>query len=222
MRGRTLMVMATVGFIVTGWASPALAKGADGATITGPGLAAPIVLDLGAPGSGERLNQLTDGSGLYLAMFGGSESSLDLLSAPPGGELGPKYEIAYHVPGSGAPGELIHQDLYPLASVGPVTYTEPGQAVYDAPSAGGWYVAPASFAGFLDRLGVPVAAPQVQPDRPGSQQEVAGPAPADPAPGASWVGIVIAGVSGVLLLLAGAVIVRRRLNAVRRGAPAVR
>jgi hypothetical protein len=216
------MVLATVGLIVTGWASPALAKGADGATITGPDLAAPIVLDLGEPGSGERLSQLADGSGLYLAMFGGSEAALDLLSAPPAGQLGPKYEIAYHVPGSGAPGELVRQELYPLASVGPVTYTEPGQAVFDVPAAGGWYVAPASFARLLDRLGVPVAAAQAQPDQPGSQQEVAAAAPADPAPRAAWVGIVIAAVSGVLLLLASAVIVRRRLHAVRRGTPAVR
>lgn len=212
MRGRRLLVLATVGLTVIGWASPALAKGATEATITGPGLEKPVVLDFSGPSGGHWLSKLADGSGLYVAIFGGPADGL--LDDPPTDDLGPKYEIAYRIPGSNAPDEVVRQDLYPLASVGPLTYTAPGQVVYDAPSRGGWYRGRAAFAELLDGLGIPVspvqAPPAAQPAAPAGVQAPAAPAApaavdasvAAPA-GSAWVGIAVAA-GGALFLLAAA------------------
>jgi hypothetical protein len=155
MRRRALVVMATVGVVVFGWASPAMAKGPDQATITGPGLAEPIVVaGYGEPGSRDGLGELADGSGLFLVMF--EPSNPRLVSEAPEGSLGPKFEISFRVPDATETGSTVRQDLYPQASGGPVTYTEAGQAVFGVTTQGGWYRAPASFATLLERLGVPL------------------------------------------------------------------
>lgn len=154
---RVLMFIAVVSFVVLTSAEPALAKGPDQVTITGPGLARPIVL----PGPGEegnyyRLGELVDGSGLFLAMFGKDGSSGGrLMSDAPNGSLGPKYELSYRVPDGATTSRLIRQDLYPQAAGGPVTYTAPGQVVFGTATSGGWYRAPSTFGRLLTAIGVP-------------------------------------------------------------------
>ena len=126
-----------------------------------------------------------------------------------------------YTPGSNAPDEVVRQDLYPLASIGPLTYTTPGQVVYDAPSRGGWYRGRAAFAELLDGLGIPVSpiqapppsqaaapagvgAPVAQQAPPAAQPAaVAVEASATTSTDSAWVGIAVA-VGGVLFLLAGA------------------
>ena len=114
MRWRPLMFMATVGFVIIAWASPAMAKGPDQATITGPGLDKPVVVTgFGEPGSGDKLGELADGSGLFLVMFGSDGSARTIVSEAPTGDLGPKFQLSYRVPDGTEAGSTVRQDLYP-------------------------------------------------------------------------------------------------------------
>jgi hypothetical protein len=242
MRWRALVVAATAGLLVLVSAGPAMAKGADRATISGPGLASPIVVGAGddgsggggsgdggsgEPGSGGSLATLADGSGLFLAMFG-ADGGRRLTEPQPAGPLGPRYELTYRVP-DGSPGPAtVTQDLYPAAAGGPVTFTRAGQQVFGSTTAGGWYRAPASFAALLGKLGVPgVTAPTTAPTTapaagaPPSLQPRA--ADGASAPGGSRpVGYWVAAGAGVLLVfaLASAVLYRRRVTHGRAGAAA--
>jgi hypothetical protein len=225
MRWRALVVAATAGVLVLVSASPALAKGADRATISGPGLAGPIVVDAGGdggggePGSGGRLGALGDGSGLFLAMFG-ADGGKRLADQQPAGALGPRYELAYRVPDGGATPATVTQDLYPAAAGGPVTYTRAGQAVFGGHTTGGWYRAPAGFATLLTMLGVPgVTAVRTVPAAsaaPSIQPRVADGASAQEGsrPAGYWVAIGAA----VLVVCAAAVTVLYRRRVAHAGA----
>ena len=151
------VVAAVVGLVVLTMAGPAAAKGADQATITGPGISTPIVVDgAGEPGSGERLGQLGDASGLFVAMFGpGSDGAMALSGTAPTGALGPRYELTYRVPGGNPKPDTLTQDAYPLAAAGPVTFTPAGQPVLGTKTTGGWYHAPDTFRPLLTAIGVP-------------------------------------------------------------------
>jgi hypothetical protein len=220
MRWRASVVAATIGLVVLATASPVLAKGADQATISGPGLARPIVVDgLGEPGSGEQLSMLGDGSGLFLAMFGFSDGQA-LTKEAPAGPLGPKFELAYRIPG-GEPPDTVKQDLYPLAAGGPVTYTQEGQPSFGGKTTGGWYRAPAGFGELLVTLGLPnvgepvAAAPSVQSaEQSPAGGDVAGRdvAGRDVAPkrGATWMAISGAALVACLVMVAAGALLRRR------------
>ena len=204
MRWRPIVFTATVGLVVATWAGPAMAKGPDQATITGPGIDTPIVVTWGEPGSGD-LSSLADGSGIFVVMFSPTGSDPQLRSEPPAGELGPKYEISYRVPDGTPTGSAVRQDLYPQASGGPVTYTASGQAAYGGRTAGGWFQAPASFTAVLQTLGLPttpVTAPQAAPAAVQSPDQ----APSATTP---WLPIAGAGLAAVLLLAAGLFRLRR-------------
>ncbi len=182
MRRRTLVFIATVGFVVIAWASPAMAKGPDQVTITGPGLNKPIVVSgYGEPGSGGNLGEIADGSGLFLVMFGSDGSSRRVVSQAPTDQLGPRFQLSFRVPDGTESGSTVRQDLYPQAAAGPVTYTEPGQAVFGTTTSGGWYQTPASFGRVLEQLGVSTnAVGQAQPATAATAQRGTPPAPATP------------------------------------------
>lgn len=154
---RISVVAAVAGIAVLMMAGPAAAKGADQATITGPGISTPIVVGgEGEPGSGEQLGQLGDASGLFVAMFGpGSDGAMALSGTAPTGALGPRYELTYRVPGANPKPDTLKQDAYPLAAGGPVTFTLAGQPVLGTKTTGGWYHAPDTFRPLLTALGVP-------------------------------------------------------------------
>ena len=97
---RGLVVLAAGGLMVAVTASPALAKGPDQLTITGPGLARPIVVGgVGEPGSMDRLGELTNDCALFTAMFGPDPSSGQQFAAQaPTTALGPKYTLAWGCP----------------------------------------------------------------------------------------------------------------------------
>jgi hypothetical protein len=207
--------VATVGCVVLTWASPAMAKGPDQATITGPSLDQPIVLEgYGEPGGGGDLVDLAEGGGLFAAMFGPGGSPGRLQSEAPTADLGPKFEIAFRVP-AGDLGSTIRQDLYPQASGGPVTFTAAGQPVFDKTTLGGWYTGSTRFRAVLVNLGVAasaIVAPQVGPAAaPG---EPAAPAPA-PAGRAMPIVPIAAAVLGGLVVLGGALFAWRRRSAGR-------
>lgn len=215
MRLRGLAVAAVAGLIVAVVATPASAKGADQATITGPGLAKPIVVGGdGEPGSTEGLGQLSEGGGLYTAVFGpDSGMGQPLTEKAPAGDLGPKYQISFRIPGGNPQPDVLKQDLYPMAPNGPVTYTAPGQVVFDGRSHGGWYQGPASLVAVLKQLGVPIGAPlsELSPATSGPATSAADVSSgADVAPsGTPW--MLIAGIiAAVLVVTAGATLLIRR------------
>ena len=160
-------------------AMPALAKGPSQASITGPGLARPIVLSgNGEPGEQGPLAVLAGQTGLFDALFGAGAIAptppMGQLRTPPSAAvLGPRYTVIYTVPGvTPQPGEQfgrIRQDLYPGAAGGPVIYTPSGQNGFSQPlQVTGWLRAGPQLARILARLGVRLppatrAAPRTRP-----------------------------------------------------------
>jgi len=207
MRWRMAVVLAAVAAVVLGLAAPASAKGADQATITGPGLSKPIVINgNGEPGSGEQLGQLSDGSGLFTFMFGGDNGSGQRLGAVPAGDLGPKYSIAYRVPDGSLNGSTFRQDLYPSAPNGPVTFTPDGQEVFGNKAGTGWFQPAAGFGSLLTSIGVPgvtaagestASAPSTAP---ANQAAVPSAHSSSGMPG--WLTAAIIGVAALLVLAA--------------------
>ena len=191
-------------------AGGALAKGPIEATIDGPGLGSPIQVgdwdDFGkedALASHQPIMQLAEAAGFFPATFGGP--SVMLLSRP-AGDLGPRYDVEYRVPGPDNDEFRISQDLYPYADPSPLTYTEPGQTIFERPhgTAGGWYVA--------DDLSLPQLLPVlVNAGLPESDPTVPG-ATASAFPSAT---VGAAAAAAVLLGLGvlGVVLVRRRPHA---------
>jgi hypothetical protein len=214
MRWRPVLLTATVGFVVAVWATPAMAKGPDQATITGPGLDAPIVVTgWGEPGTSGNLVDLADGSGLFVMMFDGYDSSGRVETAAPTGSLGPRFELAYRVPDGTSSGSTVRQDLYPLAAGGPVTYTEAGQSVFGSTTSGGWYRPPGGFSRVLEGLGLATSTTVESQPEPAPVRQ-----PTNPPPSATpWLPILVAvGVAAVAI--AAVLFGRWRAGAGRRGA----
>jgi hypothetical protein len=141
---------------------PAVAKGPAEATISGPGLkGGGIHLSSGTggdPRSGTPLGNLVELGGYFPATFG--QQPDPMLSKQPNGELGPKYEVEYQVPGPRGRTATIRQDLYPYATPSPLTYTTPGQPFFDGEQThGGWYVAQEYLKLALVDAGLPRNAP---------------------------------------------------------------
>jgi hypothetical protein len=219
---RMCVVAAVAGVVVLMTAGPAAAKGADKATITGPGISTPIVVGGdGEPGSTEGLGQLGDASGLFVAMFGpDSSGAMALTSTAPTGPLGPRYELTYRVPSGNPKPDTLKQHVYPLAAGGPVTFTPAGQPVLGTKTTGGWYRAPDTFRPLLTSLGVPgLTAAAANPSRPqptsaGNAANAANAAGADnaanaaPARRAPWL-VITAGAIGVCVAVMVIAVLRR-------------
>jgi hypothetical protein len=135
----------------------AAAKGPSEASVSGPGLGKALELSGGGEQMGTPLGNLTMEAGLFPASFG--QSPDPMLKARPSGELGPKYTIHYVVPGPNGTTYRIDQDLYPYAKVGAVTYTKPGQPIFDSKTLGGWYLGGLPLKLTLVHQGLPAKAP---------------------------------------------------------------
>jgi len=158
---RVLVVLAALG-VALAMPCPAYAKGPAAATVTGPGLTAPVYLVMNPDGSlPAALADLIDGTRLW-----------DLLSDRPGvplsapsGDLGARYLIAYDfgcvIPvgatecGSDAVRLEVRQEVYPFAAAGAQIYTPPDQTAYGNPLPGGWLAAGNGLPRTLGKLGVP-------------------------------------------------------------------
>jgi hypothetical protein len=159
MRIRILLIaVATLAIVAV--PGTAMAKGPSQARLEGPGLPNPItVRGDGEPGSGGNLAELAEQTGLFPAMFGQTPNPMSPTRPP--GELGARFVVTYAVPSEAAPDE-IHQDLYPYAATGPVTYTQPGQRFFGTEATlGGWFRAPSGLTATLAALGLPSEPPQV-------------------------------------------------------------
>jgi hypothetical protein len=185
------------------------AKGPNGATIDGGELAAPITVS-GSAGEG-GLHDVIEGSGFMAAAF--EEQPDPMLKAPPADDLGPKFVLTWHVPNGTATADVLHQDLYPYAAGGPVTYTEPGQPfMLTQRTHGGWFRSTSSFLVTLTELGLPAT-------RPAVPAPAAAPAPAHvPANGTAWP--VLPALVIMSIAAATAVVVAARRRRSRLVAPA--
>lgn len=191
----------------------AQAKGANKATVKGDGLAVPIrFTGNGEPGSGSKLGRLSDATGIFPSVFETYPNPTS--DEAPGGELGPRFTIAWHFPGPAASGSVVKQDVYPYAPGGAMAFVEPGQALWDQEVTGGWFRATDDLLPVLKKEGFPsraVLALRLDDFAPPATPEAASSAPA--SSGASWP--LIFGGLGLLLLLAGGALflVRRRPSA---------
>lgn len=139
----------------------AAAKGPSAATVQGDGLDGGGMGFTsgrgGDPSSGSPLARLTEGAGLFPAVFGQTPSPME--PGRPKGDLGPRYTITYTVPGGSGTVFRIRQDLYPYAAGGAVTYTAPGQPIFDSKTAGGWFLALPDLKPLLVEHGLPATRP---------------------------------------------------------------
>jgi hypothetical protein len=162
---RTLLCAATLALML---AAPALAKGPSAAKLSGPGLTSGGIslksTGGGDPMSGTTLGDLTELGGFFPAAYG--QVPDPMRRDPPAGSLGPKYAVAYRVPGPDGTISTIQQDLYPYAEPNPLTYTKPGQPFWagEQGTHGGWYIAPPDLKARLVDAGLPSTAPSVGSD----------------------------------------------------------
>jgi hypothetical protein len=134
------------------------AKGVTTATISGPGLRAPIRLGQIAtssdPNAASPLTALANKSGLYATIF--AQRPDPLTTIRPAGPLGSRYVAVYHFDAPAQPQATIRQDLYPFASGGPLSYTPPGQRIFRTQTSHrGWYHASTDLKDLLVSAGVP-------------------------------------------------------------------
>lgn len=178
----TSLAAGTAIAVTAALATPALAKGATRASITGPGLSRPVIVSAqgeALPGETGALSSLAGQTGLFMVLFGagnGTPGGPSPLRTPPAAaSLGPKYTVTYTVPGvTPGPGQAdgqIRQYLYPRAAGGPVICTLPGQQGFGQPlQATGWLRGTPQLTATLTRLGVPASA--AFPSAPGSAASV--------------------------------------------------
>ena len=149
---RILLLLALAGLALP---SAALAKGPSEAVVTGPGLGKKIVIT-GTESTGSPLMTFVEETGFFPAVFG--QQPNPMLPGRPTGNLGPKFKIEYKVPDQDGTKFNLVQDLYPYARPDAVTYTKPGQKVFDMQAPGGWYASAYLKQALVDR-GLPKAAP---------------------------------------------------------------
>jgi len=155
---RVTFVVALTAAAAAMLAPNAVAKGPSEASVEGPGLDHAIVFSGSGEGPGSPLGDLTMGAGFFPAVF--TQTPDPMLPGRPAGELGPEYTITYTVPGPSGSPDQIRQKLYPYAKRGPVTYTAPGQSIFDTETTrGGWYAGDTSLKETLVKAGLPRTAP---------------------------------------------------------------
>jgi hypothetical protein len=156
---RRILLLAALATLATLAATaPAAAKGPSTASITGPGLdrALPVKGE-GESGTGTPLGSLVQLGGFFPQVF--QEFPDPTTRTRPTADLGPRYQVAYRVPGPSGTGTIV-QDLYPYAKPSPVTYVRGGQRFWtDNRTYGGWFVSNAGLKTALVEAGLPESPP---------------------------------------------------------------
>jgi hypothetical protein len=132
----TRLTLAAAALAALALPTAASAKGPTEGSISGPGFSK-VVKVLYDGGGGSAGDNLTQESGFFPAAFG--QSPDPMLHAKPAGPLGPRYAVAWKVPGGSGTMFRIRQDVYPYAHGGALTYTKPGQPIFGMSTRGGWY-----------------------------------------------------------------------------------
>lgn len=136
----------------------AAAKGPSTASIAGPGLDHALeIKGYGEGGDASPLGILVEGGGFFAQVF--QPTPRLTTKARPAGQLGPRYDVTYVVPGPNGDSTLT-QDLYPYATPAPLTYMSPSQKFWGNESTtGGWFRGSAQLKAMLVRAGLPATAP---------------------------------------------------------------
>jgi hypothetical protein len=159
---RRFLVLATMGTLTAlAVTASAAAKGPSAASLTGPGLDHALpVKGQGEGGAGTPLGSLVMLGGFFPQVF--LETPDPTIRTRPAGDLGPRYEVAYRVPGPKT--STIVQYVYPYAKPSPVTYVRPGQRFWSVNHThGGWFVAMPGLKATLVSLGLPATPPAADP-----------------------------------------------------------
>lgn len=199
---RTLVAALAVAVVTLAIGAPALAKGPNSATVSGPGIGTTTIY-WNRPDQ-HSLGELTQTTFLWdAAGAAGWETQ------PPPGDLGPKYTVVYHIIklNNRLRGEDIRQDLYPFAAAGPVVYTAAGQHMYDTPTASGWHPASSLLTTVLRGLGADPKAAASRTAITPAAQTTARPADDDTGPAWPW---IAAGATGVVVLFGVGALLRTR------------
>ena len=156
---RRLLVLAALAALAAfNAAAPAAAKGPSTASITGPGLNHGLpVKGEGESGPGTPLGSLVQLGGFFPQVF--EQIPDPTTRAQLTADLGPRYQVAYRVPGPSGTGTIV-QDVYPYAEPSPVTYVRAGQRFWtDNRTHGGWFVSTAALKMALVEAGLPESPP---------------------------------------------------------------
>jgi hypothetical protein len=139
----------------------ATAKGPSAASISGPGLDHAISIQgYGEGDNSSPLGILVEQSGFFAQVFQQTPSPTS--SRKPSGRLGPRYDVTYTVPGGPNGDSILHQDLYPYAGNGPVSYVAPNQTFWVSQmTAGGWFRGDVQLKRMLVKAGLPARAPSL-------------------------------------------------------------
>ena len=176
-------------------ALPALAKGPLSATIDGPGLEKPIVVDGDPhPGAGTDFSEFVEATGFWQLAYGVDidGTGLQVMFAAPTKCLGAEYVVMWSHGGSDPE---IPSLLYPFAEGGALFYVEPGVR-YESmglTTHGGWYRSSHDIQSMLRSYGVDVSAvkgvsssaAEAVPDPPVESKAAAEPVLASPEPEAT-------------------------------------
>jgi len=165
MKIRTRVIALAVAAAALALPSVAAAKGPERASITGPGLSAPVPVNgFGEGDTSTDLGLLVNETGFFPQTFGQSPDPL-LRTQPAERQLGARYTVTYTVPGPST--STLVQDLYPYAAGGPVSYMEPGQQIWDQTTRGGWYRSNPNgrLRAMLVEAGLPKTPPAATPKR---------------------------------------------------------
>jgi hypothetical protein len=124
--------------VVLALSADAGAKGAQSATVTGPGIPGTLHIENVPEGpAAVNVNRLIQATGADYAVFRTKPSPFR--SVRPQGSLGPRYKIVYQLLTGENEVTPVHQSVYPFARAGFVTYTPPGQRVFEKRVRSGWY-----------------------------------------------------------------------------------
>lgn len=174
-------------------ALPAAAKGPVEATITGPGIDEPIVLDGRAAVTLQdgKLIALTNAIAFWELVYAEEDSPhrpQDITAEAPTTQLGPEFIATVTHAGPGGLAE-VRVYLYPDAVGGPLAYVEPDATIREmrAVTTGGWYAVPTDLSDLLEGYGVDMTQAREDP------APVVGSAGSSPIPGLLVsVGLIVA------------------------------
>lgn len=155
LRSSVLLLAAAVALALP---AAAAAKGPTKASITGPGLNAPLAVEgWGEGDTSTPLGLLVMEGGFFPQVY--SQSPNPMLKKQPKTQLGSKYEVSYELPGESST-DTLRQDLYPYATSGVVTYMSPNQVFWGTQrTIGGWFRGTAALKDQLVALGLPATDP---------------------------------------------------------------
>jgi hypothetical protein len=135
---RSLTAASLVAWLLFVLSGVADAKGAQDATVTGPGISGSLHIENVAEGpNAVNVNRLAQATGTDYAVFRTKPSPVE--SQRPRGPLGPRYRIVYRLYTGENEVTPVRQDVYPFARAGFVTYTPAGQHAFHKAVRSGWY-----------------------------------------------------------------------------------